>query len=81
MKGKKGWQLIMDSSDSYLRWCTTQIHAFSYIQLRLAWPKQPKNQGDFYKLLTKLLPKNPTITIGVQLDLSDRLKQARKRIE
>ena len=48
----------------------------------ITWGKRQENRGDFYKhLLSKLLPKNPALQIGIQVDLSDRLNEARTRLK
>ena len=48
----------------------------------ITWGKRQENRGDFYKhLLSKLLPKNPSLQIGVQVDLSDQINEARTRLK
>ncbi len=49
------------------------------------WGRKEKNKTDFFKLWSKLLPRNPMVNVGIgsplKIDLSERLDAARKRID
>jgi len=45
----------------------------------IAWATDEKNQGEFFKLYTKLLPLDLHHSGGLDIALTDKLKEARER--